>query len=41
MREFEIFLMLCGIAGIADVLFFRGTIGVWLSKYIGIVRTKQ
>ena len=41
MRTVEIFLMLCGVAGIADVLFFKGKIGVWLSQYIGIVRTKE
>jgi hypothetical protein len=29
-------LSLCGVVGIADVLFFRGEIGVKLSKYLGV-----
>lgn len=30
------FLVLCGIAGVLDVLFFRGIIGVKLSKYLSV-----
>ena len=30
------FLMACGVAGIADVLWFEGKIGVWLSKYLSL-----
>ena len=29
------FLIVCGLIGIADVLFFKGEIGVRLSKLIG------
>ena len=30
------FLMACGVAGIADVLWFEGKIGVWLARYISL-----
>ena len=30
------FLLVCGFAGIADVLFFEGKIGVFLSKYLSV-----
>jgi len=36
MRTIEWFLMLCGVAGIFDVLWMRGIIGVWLSKYLDL-----
>jgi len=35
-RAIEIFLIVCGIAGVADVLLFKGIIGVWLSKYLDV-----
>ena len=31
-----VFLMLCGVAGILDVLWFDGKIGVWLAKYLSL-----
>ena len=30
------FLMACGIAGILDVLWFEGKIGVWLARYLSL-----
>lgn len=33
---FVFFLSVCGIAGIADVLWFEGKVGVWLSRYLSL-----
>ena len=37
MRYLEIFLMVCGVVGIADVLFFKGIIGVKLSEWLALL----
>ena len=31
-----LFLAACGVAGIFDVLWMKGIIGVWLSKYLDL-----
>lgn len=38
LRALEYFLMLCGAFGIADVLFFKGIIGVVMSRYLDLSR---
>ena len=36
-KAITIFLVVCGVAGVLDVLFFEGLIGVWLSKYLSLL----